>query len=343
MFATVAEEPPAVPGEVERWVYMYSESSDSSFSAIEDEEKATGPLPAWLWTDLRRPHSCVPQLGEEVAYCKAGHIASADRCKCETIAPPYSVSPEMPAVAFAVVTRLAFFLDYLLLTLRFDDAWAAQVYFPVPDSPTFLVSADIYDRAMRYMDGLQVGAGVSAFFLEGGQYQVFHGVIARRTARWQEAPFECLTVKWDKSVEFTKMSPWELVLPEDDTVQRMPITDLLGNFRAVLRKVIAQPPFAKFVRIRRGEANLFKKALKPMDLTLLQKRVESEWYQTADELIEDVRRLAINAKAVGLPQEAADCLVLKLFAAIEEEMENLEISTLVPFNPTVVHPPVRGR
>jgi hypothetical protein len=64
--------------------------------------------------------------------------------------------------------------------------------------------------------------------------------------------------------------------------------------------------------------------------------VANDWYQTADELIQDVRRLSVNASSLGLPQLTADALVLKLFAAINQGIAESGLFPALPFDPNVV-------
>jgi hypothetical protein len=185
---------------------------------------------------------------------------------------------------------------------------------------------------MVYLKTLTRGSTVHACFLIDGELRELPGKVLAVNGNADQQPYESLRVKWEETEDTSRISPWELVLPKEDKghpgANRVALNKLISPVKQAIELAIANTTFAAFVSLRGTARRLLEQAERPMDLTLLRKRINNQWYQTSDELIADVRRFASNAPALGLPQETANALVWTLLAAIRQGIQD---SQLVPF------------
>jgi WD40 repeat protein len=312
-------------------------SSDGELPSDDDPftDRAVMSSCDWAWATEPRQHPFIPQLGELVAYCRAGHLALADQCECDRITPPYQLSPDLPPVAWAVVASVQSSIDHLQLTLEFRS-WMGHVYFPLPDAPSFLTSADIFRRSMAYLGGLTIGSTVRAFYRGHRVFSELECSIVDLRKDAKDDPYGSITVRWAQFDDISEISPWELVLPEEPRMGALGMSRLAAPVKREVEMAITNPQFEPFVLLRDDDEQLFRIGQRPMDLTLLGQRLDNDWYHTPDELIQDVRRLVRNAATHQLLQRTACSLVLTLFTAITRGLNESRLAPRFSFDPKFV-------
>ena len=333
------EEPPETPpkkstGTIIRIPGRTKKNTERTHS----KKKKNIVLPEWMWAHERLRYTYIPQLGEEVVYFRRGHEDSASDCVCDIFTPPYVKYPKLGQVAYATVSNVEFFVDHLLVSLSFDKGRNGQIYWPIPATPNFLVARSFYDLSMQFVGNLAVGDTVSVYFVnEKGEAEPWEAKVAEISRRWERSPYNSVTVQWldTKYKDPAEVSPWELTFGETKPRKKSDMAKLMQSFTAAVRRAVNDDAYGRFLNFRENQEPFVTNALKPIDLLLLEQRLQSEWYTTVDELIYDIRQLAVIAEPMGLDQEAADNLVVDLLSSLAKYMSKNKITAPEGFDPKV--------
>ena len=300
------------------------------------KQKTTPTLPEWMWSHERLRYTYLPQIGEEVVYFRQGHEDNEVDCQCDFFTPPYVKYPKLGQMVFGVVTNVEFYSDHLLISVSFDSRKESLIYWPVPATPNFLVARDFYEMSMNFIGQIVTGTSVSVYFVnDEGVPEPWEAKVVKVAPNWEKKPYNSVTVKWadKKYKEPADLCPWELTFTEAKPRRKPVMVKLMQSFIASVRRMIKNDDYAAFVNLRGNQSAMVVHALKPMDLLLLEQRLESEWYSTIDELIHDIRQLAINAEPLALDQELADSLVVDLLSYLSKYMTRNRIEAPQGFDP----------
>jgi hypothetical protein len=245
----------------------------------------------WCWEVEQHDYLYIPQLGDRVVYFRAGHHDAEKQDDSEA---PYVVMPSMPDKAMATVVEVQFCVKFLLLTLAFDGDWRGKLEYPLPMTPSWLVLEQCYDRAMKFMEPLHPGDDLSAFFFyDNYKFSQSFGFLLTITDNWREQPFNAINVRWqDQTTDL--MSPWELCIPDQEDMSQFAL--FCVDFGRELKKVLTAPQFRPLFEMRKRVEALIRDSLKPMDLNLLVERLDHKWYRSMQELLADIKWLAVDAE-----------------------------------------------
>lgn len=280
-----------------------------------------------LW-DRQHNVMNIPQQSESVVYIRDAHMKFAEECDLETFIPPFSVKEDFPHIAFGTISSVAYYVNSLVvkvvLTQPSKIKMSTSICLPLPKFPPILIDRDKYDYAINNTKNLRPNDEIEV--IEEDE-KILKAKLVSITDDWQVNPFESIKIRYIKG-KVERISPWEILPP----IHRLRSTDavkLCQQIKLFIRNIHDQEDRKIFKDWKLGghEKEFIKKQIRPVDLSLLFRRINNLYYKAPDELTEDVARFKSTLLLIAPKKKTEiDELVNTITKAINSAKGRIHIS-----------------
>lgn len=288
---------------------LKNSNSDEEYDEIPDE------VPDWCYATTIQQNIYIPQLSEEIYYLKQVHEKYSDECKADIFIPPYEIDPNLPNVVSAVIESIDFNINALIVTIKIQHkkSITSQIYYPLPQSPPVIIRRTIFQSAIKNCRGSIIGKSIEYIKSD----EIIETNIVDIKKNWEKEPFEAFSILLNSKV--IKISPWDIKFPKprNHNIKLQKLLNDLNSFVSCLMN-----DYKYFISFNEMQNDFFiKHSLKPINLEIIQKRLENLYYQTIDELNSDVKQIESVFVAINRSNKTkAKTLVQK----IEQEIKKLK-------------------
>lgn len=283
-------------------IFLNQDSSDNEQMSEPEAELTT--LPQWTFQTKQEQHFYIPQVGEEIAYFRQGHLIASRLFKGSPLRKPYEYKPSMPKTAFGLIISVRFCITHLILTISFHNMGnlVCDVQFNLPDSVPFIVPLWVYHQSLSFLSQQRVGSILQIPYLEDDGLKNYDAIIEDISPDYKHNPFESITVGFVEGGDQAKVSPWE-VHRDNWKAPQSQISTIQEKILPLVSDLMEKFPIYKKARSCDKSEILFIASQLPMDLQLLKDRLENKWYYTKEEMLKDTLLFQQNAGILGIPEE----------------------------------------
>lgn len=300
---------------------------DSDDTDIEEIPKS---IPDWNFWDNPENNPYVPQLEEEVFYCRKGHDKYN---KTEGIRQSL---PNMPKSlvnqCFGTITNIEY--DYNGYTIVIDaKKYGGPVFsfhYSIPNSPSFLISRSKYESSMRLLSRLEKGEHVDFHQNNEGKLETMVGIINSISANHEKEPYECINVKMEGTKRKIDISPWELIGIDERHRKSSKITKAFVSCGKTINGFVKMPfseAFSQSISKPAKISMMLKQMIKPLSVNMIKDRCINGWYSTQEEFISDVNHLDKVAECCKINQSLSKDAINRIMKAFTDECKRNGIET----------------
>ena len=249
-----------------------------------------------LWDSLHMK-TYVPQVGDRVAYIRDAHQEFEDKCQCNKIRAPFIVMESFPSVAFGVVLDIEYLVTALLIKVHITEPKSAdmitQILIPYPLAPQVLVERNKYNTSIEYLSHVKDNIQID---LIKSDKEITSAFIAEIDPEWKNSPYKSITVLAEQDDDPSLISPWDIsIIKRKKNDKTISSALQLINFTTFLKRFSLDDDNDDEIfrdwRIADRELDFIKNKIRPVDASMIARRISTDYYRTLSEILEDLKRL----------------------------------------------------